>query len=44
MNELKTHVAELSLEIAEKIIREKLSNEGKQKEIIENTLKEANLN
>lgn len=44
MNELKNHVAELSLDIAEKIIREKLSNEGKQKEIIENTLKEAKLN
>lgn len=44
MNELKNHVAELSLEIAEKIIREKLANEGKQKEIIETTLKEAKLN
>jgi len=44
MNELKSHVAELSLEIAEKIIREKLSNEGKQNEIIETTLKEAKLN
>lgn len=44
MNELKNLVAELSLEIAEKIIREQLSNEGKQKEIIENTLKEAKLN
>ncbi len=44
MNELKNLVAELSLNIAEKIIREKLANEGKQKEIIENTLKEAKLN
>lgn len=44
MNEIKNHIAELSLDIAEKIIREKLSNEGKQKEIIENTLKEAKLN
>jgi len=44
MNELKSHVAELSLNIAEKIIKEQLSNEGKQKEIIESTLKEAKLN
>jgi F-type H+-transporting ATPase subunit b len=44
MNELKTYVAELSLDIAEKIIREKLQNEGKQKEIIESTLKDAKLN
>lgn len=44
MNELKSHVAELSLSIAEKIIKEQLSNEGKQKEIIESTLKEAKLN
>lgn len=44
MTELKNHVAELSLDIAEKIIREQLSNEGKQKEIIESTLKEAKLN
>ena len=44
MNEIKSHIAELSLDIAEKIIREKLSNEGKQKEIIESTLKEAKLN
>lgn len=44
MNEIKSHIAELSLDIAEKIIREKLSNEGKQKEIIESALKEAKLN
>ena len=44
MSDLKSHIAELSLDIAEKIIREQMSNEGKQKEIIESTLNEANLN
>lgn len=43
--ELKNQVAVLSIEIAEKILKEKLSNDDKQKALIENLLKEeVNLN
>lgn len=43
MSELKSHVAELSIEIAEKIIKEKL-DDGKQKEMVDNMLKEMSVN
>lgn len=40
INELKNEVAELSIEIAEKILREKLADSKKQKKMIEKLLKE----
>lgn len=42
--ELKNQVAEMSLEIAEKILRHELSNDEKQKMLIQNLIKEVNLN
>ena len=44
MAELKNHVAGLSLEIAEKVVRQELSNKGKQLELVESMLGEATLN
>lgn len=44
ITEIKNQVATLSLEIAEKILKEHLSSEEKQKEIIKNRLKEVTLN
>lgn len=44
MAELKTHVAGLSLEIAEKVVRKELSNKDKQLELVETMLGEATLN
>jgi F-type H+-transporting ATPase subunit b len=44
MSELKSHVAGLSIEIAEKVVREELSNKGKQLELVESMLGEATLN
>ncbi|GGZ89030.1 F0F1 ATP synthase subunit B [Algibacter mikhailovii] len=40
MEELKNHVASLSLEIAEKVVRTELSNKGKQLELVETMLAE----
>lgn len=44
MAELKSHVAGLSLDIAEKVVREELSNKGKQLKLVEDMLGEATLN
>ena len=44
MAELKSHVAGLSLEIAEKVVRNELSNKDKQLKLIEDMLGEATLN
>ena len=42
--ELKTQVAKLSIEIAEKVVREELSNKDKQEKLVESMLDEAKLN
>lgn len=44
MAELKNHVAGLSVEIAEKVVREELSNKDKQLKLVETMLGEATLN
>jgi F-type H+-transporting ATPase subunit b len=44
MHELKTHVAGLSLEIAEKIIRTELSSDDKQKALAEKMADDINMN
>ena len=44
MAELRNHVAALSIDIAEKVVREELSNKGKQLELVESMLSEAKLN
>jgi len=44
MAELKNHVAGLSVDIAEKMVREELSNKEKQLKLVENMLVEAKLN
>ncbi|HMQ45225.1 MAG TPA: F0F1 ATP synthase subunit B, partial [Mariniflexile sp.] len=42
--ELKTQVANLSIDIAEKVIREELSNKDKQEKLVASMLGEAKLN
>ena len=42
--DLKTQVASLSIEIAEKVVREELSNKDKQMQLVESMLGEATLN
>ena len=44
MAELKNHVAGLSISIAEKVVREELSNKDKQLKLVEDMLGEATLN
>ncbi len=44
INELKTSVGILAVEIAEKIINQQLSSDDKQKSLVSNLLQEANLN
>jgi F-type H+-transporting ATPase subunit b len=44
MAELKNHVASLSVEIAEKVVREELSNKDRQLKLVESMLDEAKLN
>ena len=44
ITELKNQVANMSIEIAEKIIRNELSNDEKQKSLMSNLLKEVTLN
>ncbi len=44
MTELRNQVAQLSLEIAEKILKERLADDAKQKETVEKILKEVTLN
>lgn len=42
--ELKTHVASLSLDIAEKVVRQHLADDGNKKALIEELLKETKMN
>ncbi len=44
MAELKSHVASLSIDIAEKVVREELSNKDRQLKLVESMLVEAKLN
>ncbi len=44
MNEIRSTIGRLSIEIAEKILREELSGDDKQKKVINTYLKELNLN
>lgn len=44
MAELKSHVAGLAVDIAEKVVREELSNRDKQLKLVEDMLEEATLN
>ncbi|MBT8245492.1 MAG: F0F1 ATP synthase subunit B [Winogradskyella sp.] len=44
MAELKSHVAGLSIDIAEKVVRKELSNKGSQEKLVEKMLGEATLN
>jgi len=44
VTELRNQVAALSVEIAEKILKEKMSDSAKQNEVVENILKEVTLN
>ena len=44
MAELKSHVAGLAVDIAEKVVREELSNKGKQLKLVQSMLSEAKLN
>lgn len=44
MNEIKEHVTSLSVEIAEKILKNELANDAKQKDLIASAIKDANLN
>lgn len=44
ITELKNHVATLSIEIAEKVLKQELSAEGKQKQLIDSLLKDVKLN
>jgi len=44
VNEIKNLIADFSIEIAEKILQEKLTDEGRQKELIQNYIDQINLN
>ena len=44
LTELKNTVAEMSIEIAEKVLKSELSNKEKQEELVTNALKETELN
>ena len=44
MSEIKTHVATLSVEIAEKILKAELSDDAKQKQLVNNLLDDIKLN
>ena len=44
VTEIKNQVATLSIEIAEKIVKEKLSTDEKQKTLVDGLVKEINLN
>jgi F-type H+-transporting ATPase subunit b len=44
LSELKNQVAAMSIEIAEKILRQELSNDEKQKSLMENLMKDISLN
>lgn len=44
ITEIKNHVATLSIDIAEKILKNQLSDDEKQKELVNNLLEDVNLN
>ena len=44
ITELKNQVAVLSLEIAEKIVKDQLSSDDKQKALVDSMIKDVNLN
>jgi F-type H+-transporting ATPase subunit b len=44
MNEIKTQVASLSVEIAERVIKAELANDDKQKKLVQSLLEEVKLN
>lgn len=44
INELKNHVAELSIDIAEKVVKQELSQDGKQLKLVEEMLSDTALN
>jgi len=44
MAELKSHVAGLAVDIAEKVVRDELTNKGKQMQLVESMLGDATLN
>ena len=44
ISELKNHVADLSIQIAEKVIRQQLSNDDKQKQFVKDMLKDVKMN
>lgn len=44
MSDIRKHVAELSVEIAEKILKNELSSNAKQEELIDSAIKDAKLN
>jgi len=44
ITELKNQVAKMSIEIAEKILRSELSSDEKQKALVQNLLKDVNMN
>jgi F-type H+-transporting ATPase subunit b len=44
ITELKNQVAGMSIEIAEKILRSELSSDEKQKALVQNLLKDVNMN
>lgn len=44
MSEIKNQVAELSIEIAEKIVKEQLKSDDKQKALVDNLIDDVNLN
>lgn len=43
INDLKDQVAELSINIAEKVLKDELNNKGKQEKLVERLLKESNI-
>lgn len=44
MSEIKNQVAELSIEIAEKIVKDQLQSDDKQKTLVDNLIEDVNLN
>lgn len=44
INEIKNNVAQLSVDIAQKLMQKELSNDDKQKELIDTLLKQTNIN
>ena len=44
MTDIKNEIANMSIEIAEKILRQELSEKDKQEELVNNLMKDINLN